>query len=349
MLDFSINNIRANRIKKRWYLRIVVFINSYLNYFESNIHYWLKVLKEDSKHRAVSSIIATILMISIGVVGGTMFFVAGTSVLSDDVIPETSYDSLKIVGYNAADLQDGFVNGDLVNCSSLSNNKLASDECFTIVVSNQGNFPSIIEKIRVYDTTYEFSSISAPGKFFIIDSEGNIISVIKPNEKVNICINYDGSGINYGNYIPIELESGNGQVFSANIINGDSRGQSTVSQCSTVPGVDDDLGSGDSGDGGDGGDSGDGGDGGDSGDGGDGGDSGDGGDGGDSGDGGDDGGLEFPRMICHVNAITQDVVSLVVNNQSQYDAHVGIHDGVNGAGPDYDGACDEEKSDNGNN
>ena len=47
-------------------------------------------------------------------------------------------------------------------------------------------------------------------------------------------------------------------------------------------------------------------------------------------------------MICHVNANSDDVVSLVVNNQAHYDAHIGIHDGVNGAGPDYDGACEDD-------
>jgi hypothetical protein len=186
------------------------------------------------KHKAVSPIISTLLLIGTGVTGGTTILFLAPTYFNEDLLVEEPFDELEVFGYSARD-QSGIINNHLnsnLTCASASDSgDLTDGDCITVFVVNRGSKPTIVQNVIVFDKTYGFSSTGASASTcqtssdsFSVHTNNDMNQGIDPNEEATICIKYSDKTLKIGRNIPVQIETGNGQELELKIINGDMRG-----------------------------------------------------------------------------------------------------------------------------
>lgn len=187
--------------------------------------------------KAVAPIIATLLMVAIAVVGGILIFVFTQGFFADEQVVGPTVDNIRIFGY---DTTDGSTidnhNGVALACDAAAiSSDLQAIDCVAIYIENFGDKPVAIKSVRIFGNTYTSSSDNTAttctndgGQFNVLDDTAStpaVISIVDPNRRATICIEYNGSDVKPGRTIPVQVETSNGQSSQINIINGATRGQ----------------------------------------------------------------------------------------------------------------------------
>jgi len=205
-----------------------------------------------NKRRAVAPIIATLLMVAIAVVGGILIFVFAQGFFTDINVGAPTIESIEIFGYDVRDtdkLTAHTGNEISVAVSATADGKLSTDDGFIIHIRNRGNTAVLIQKVKVFGSTYQQTatpvtcSAAAPVKgFFLMAEDATLSDVTDPVEMVvadcadsfytigpgndaTILLRYDDAlnndlSVKIGRPIPIVIQTGNGGTFVKQLQNG---------------------------------------------------------------------------------------------------------------------------------
>ena len=136
-----------------------------------------------TSRRAVAPIIATLLLIAIAVVGGSIIFVFSQGFFSSaQVSGAPQIESVRITGYDSRDtasltLHDGLGTGTGI-AQGLTNNGLVKGERIAVYLQNNSVQKVTLSEIRLAGTVYAFAPI--PGGFIdantsvLLDSAGGV-------------------------------------------------------------------------------------------------------------------------------------------------------------------------------
>ncbi len=201
--------------------------------------------------RAVSPIIATLLLVAIAVVGGSgVFAFSENSFSSSQISGSPQIESVKILGYDARDVEKlNLHDGNEIlskNCCGVANGKKNFDERIAIYIQNNSVQPTVISELRFIGDVYSFAPVSKigewnkigdghkphPGEYIIVNGHNEGINyetvqefspVIQSGEVVTILLDL---GINIGNNhdAQIKITTTNGNVFVSTIIIGQTIG-----------------------------------------------------------------------------------------------------------------------------
>lgn len=210
--------------------------------------------------RAVAPVIATLLMVAIALVGGTIIFVFSQSFFSEVQISGTpQIESIEIFGYdsrNVNSLNDHNGFNMTVNSggdpTTIGKNK---DERIAVYIQSKSPQPIYLSEIRLGGTVYTFSFINTPdvwngtsppqGSYSLLKDSFNGIAqevpMIKPGGILTVLIDLD-------DYFPIgrdtqfKLTTQNGNIFVGTIFFGSfaagSQSQSPSNVICHIPGGD---------------------------------------------------------------------------------------------------------------
>jgi flagellin-like protein len=203
-----------------------------------------------TSRRAVAPVIATLLLVAIAVVGGSIVFVFSQGFFSSAQISGApQIESMQIVGYDARDvaalqLHDGQTSGVV---DGVLNDGLVPTERIAIYVQNQGVAKASLTEVRFAGTVYNYAVVgantaledyNAVGGFinqdeFVIVSRSNAgaaasISTatnpeLQPGQIGTIYLELDET-LKEGRDAQIKLTTANGAVFVGTVIAGQQSG-----------------------------------------------------------------------------------------------------------------------------
>jgi len=195
-----------------------------------------------TSRRAVAPIIATLLLVAIAVVGGSIVFVFSQGFFSSaQVSGAPNIESLKFTGYDATDgavlkLHDGVNTG---VSTGVAGDGLATGERIAIYVQNQGVNKVTLGEIRFAGSVYSFTS--SPGVValtpwaanagatynILTKSPGTIIDTtspeIQPGQQATIILEL-AENVKTGRDAQFKLSTSNGAVFVGTVIAGQQSG-----------------------------------------------------------------------------------------------------------------------------
>jgi flagellin-like protein len=204
-----------------------------------------------SSRRAVSPIIATLLLVAIAVVGGSGVFVfAQDHFGSSQISGSPQIEFIQIIGYDARDVEKlNLHDGNEIlakNCCGIANGKKNFDERIAIYIQSNSVHSIVISELRFAGDVYSFAPVSKigewnkigmghkphPNEYIIVNghNEGKNYStvqesspVIQPGEVVTILLDL---GINMGinHDAQIKITTANGNVFVSTILVGQTIG-----------------------------------------------------------------------------------------------------------------------------
>ncbi len=206
----------------------------------------LKQKERLTNHRAVAPVIATLLMVAIAVVGGTIIFVFSQGFFSQAQISGTpSIESVKIFGYDARDVT-ALNSHDGTGMIALSsgnatgpNNALGKNpgERVAVFVKNDSVNQVLFSEIRLggtvytYDTTATVVDINDPnfirGEYEVLLDSTSVLQeqagTIQPGGTASIFLDLDD---NYpiGRDTQFKLTTTNGAVFVGTVVMGQNAG-----------------------------------------------------------------------------------------------------------------------------
>ena len=205
-----------------------------------------------TSRRAVAPVIATLLLVAIAVVGGSIVFVFSQGFFSSAQISGSpNIESLKITGYDATDgtaiqlhngLDSGVVQGAV-------DNTLAPGERVGVYVQNNSVQKVTLSEIRFAGSVYTFIpgpilapevdafgsggplSLSTAGYMIALSGDGILAAdvvdatsaEIEPGQQATIIIQLD-ENIKVGRDAQFKLSTGNGAVFVGTVIAGQQSG-----------------------------------------------------------------------------------------------------------------------------
>jgi len=158
----------------------------------------LKPKELKTSHKAVAPVIATLLMVAIAVVGGTIIFVFAQGFFSSSQISGTpQIEALKIEGYDARavtalQLHDG--NAMTPSTSGNGNSQVQADERVAVYVTNNSVQKIILGEISFGGYIYEYKNVAAGGMLLWDELPG-------------------GPGLNLGNYTVLTGTNAPGDVL----------------------------------------------------------------------------------------------------------------------------------------
>jgi len=197
-----------------------------------------------SKHRAVAPVIATLLMVAIAVVGGTIIFVFSQGFFSSSQISGEPYIELvKIMGYDGRDMpqltsQIGAVMA-TANSGGDGDGDPEEHERITIHVTNE-SFKRVvlIQEIRFGGDVYTYADTNTldahgplsnipGGQYDILVKTDGVVdlmlnwdqAIIQPGQTVDIIIALD-SPFKDGRYTQFRFQTANGAVFVSSVLIG---------------------------------------------------------------------------------------------------------------------------------
>ncbi len=212
-----------------------------------------------TSRRAVAPVIATLLLVAIAVVGGSIVFVFSQGFFSSAQISGApQIESLKISGYDASDgdilqLHDGFASG-IAQGNSTSDGLIAGDRV-TVYIQNNSVQKVTLGEIRFAGTVYSFvtdggsglidvwngagtlatAGSGGPSYMLITNSNGpqgaetpaTVLSAstgeIQPGQQISIILELDDN-VKVGRDAQFKLSTTNGAVFVATVIAGQQTG-----------------------------------------------------------------------------------------------------------------------------
>jgi len=213
-----------------------------------------------TSRRAVAPVIATLLLVAIAVVGGSIVFVFSQGFFSSAQISGApQIESLKIVGYDATDgaaleIHDGVDSG--VAQGAAANDGLLAGDRIAVYLQNNSVQKVTLGEIRFAGTVYNYVSSASgtidiwnpaaaplvgvlagsPAGYMISpDSNGTILAPlaatalaassaeIQPGQQITIIIQLDDN-VKVGRDAQFKLSTANGAVFVGTIIAGQQSG-----------------------------------------------------------------------------------------------------------------------------
>jgi len=210
-----------------------------------------RVISNNLHRRGVAPVIATLLLVAIAVVGGSMIFVFAQGFFGDSQISGTpTIEFIKIVGYDARDAEQVKAHDGIeilpTNCCGESDGVKSASERITIYLQNNSVEQVFISEIRIAGTVYDFTTYTVipapfgigkwnhpltkpqPGEYVILtghdgtkggDLLQNPAPVIQPGEIITILADLDKS-YNTARDTQFKLTTTNGAVFVSTIIMG---------------------------------------------------------------------------------------------------------------------------------
>jgi flagellin-like protein len=211
--------------------------------------------KRSHKQRAVAPVIATLLLVAIAVVGGSMIFVFAQEFFGDSQISSSpSIEHIKIVGYDASDVTQVKAHDGIEilpeDCCGVSNGIKNESERIAVYLQNNGVNQIFISEIRLSGEVYDFTTYTVipppfgigvwdhaltkpqPGEYVILTGhdgtkDGDILknpaATIQPGQTVTILIDLDQS-FNTSRDTQFKLTTSTGAVFVSTIVIGQSSG-----------------------------------------------------------------------------------------------------------------------------
>ena len=210
----------------------------------------LKPKELKSNHRAVAPVIATLLMVAIAVVGGTIIFVFAQGFFSSSQISGTpQIEAISITGYDARDVSaliahEGTVMGSI---GGEVDNTKSADERIAVYVTNDSVQKITISQIRFSGSLYNMTTNTlgaigdwaaagasvnpADGEYVIVLNPSSGISLdlaasqgeIQPGQTVTVLIGLD-QNIKIGRDTQLNLKTTNGNVILGTINIGQQSG-----------------------------------------------------------------------------------------------------------------------------
>ena len=199
---------------------------------------------EKRNHRAVAPVIATLLMVAIAVVGGTIIFVFAQGFFSQSQISGTpTIEAIKILGYDARDVtalnaHNGQPMADGTGSDATNTGKNV-DERVTVFVKNDSVNSVLFTEIRLGGTVYAYDTVNlapgafddstnlVPGEYSILTAETSILqeqaAVLQPGQSVTVLIDLiDDYPI--GRDTQFKLTTTNGAIFVGTVVMGQNSG-----------------------------------------------------------------------------------------------------------------------------
>ena len=193
-----------------------------------------------TSRRAVAPIIATLLLVAIAVVGGSIIFVFSQGFFSAaQVSGSPNIESLKFTGYDAADgtvltLHD---NGNSTTVSGVAGNGLIAGEKIGVYVQNNSVQKVTLNEVRFAGSVYTFQSgatdaaLVTNGKFMVATkSTGGAATTvattsaeIQPGQQATVILEL-ADNIKVGRDAQFKMITGNGAVFVGTVIVGQTSG-----------------------------------------------------------------------------------------------------------------------------
>ena len=187
-----------------------------------------------ASRRAVAPIIATLLLVAIAVVGGSIIFVFSQGFFSAAQISGSpTIESLKFTGYDASD-GGTFLNHDgSTYLNATANNPgdgLKSGEAIAVYVQNNSVSKTTLGEIRFGGTVYTYTASTIPvaGEYSILTKGpssllGTTSAEIQPGQQVTIIVGLD-EDVKSGRDAQFKLSTSNGAVFVGTVIAGQQSG-----------------------------------------------------------------------------------------------------------------------------
>ena len=194
-------------------------------------------------HRAVAPVIATLLMVAIAVVGGTIIFVFSQGFFSDAQISSTPMIELvEISGYDARDVDTLRVHDGTVMAAgtggNMTNSGKNTDERVTVFVRNDGTQQVAISDLRLGGTVYQYNTAPtismwnstgslSQGEFSLLTGSSSVLqeltAVIQPGQELTIVVDLDDNFV-LGRDTQFRLTTIDGAIFVGTIIMGHTMG-----------------------------------------------------------------------------------------------------------------------------
>ncbi len=184
-----------------------------------------------TSRRAVAPVIATLLLVAIAVVGGSIVFVFSQGFFSSAQISGSpNIESLKYTGYDATD-GTTLLNhdGTVFAASNTAGDGLVIDENVAVYLQNNSVGKVTLNEVRFGGTVYNYTA-SAPGTGdyqILTKGPGSFLAAsspeIQPGGQVSIIMELD-ENIKTGRDTQFKLTTANGAVFVGTIIAGQQSG-----------------------------------------------------------------------------------------------------------------------------
>ena len=164
---------------------------------------------EITSRRAVAPVIATLLLVAIAVVGGSIIFVfAQDYYAATQISGSPNVEFIKIIGYDGRDVEKlNLHDGNEIlanNCCGISDGKKKFDERIAIYLQNNSIQPVVISELRFAGDVYSFVPTPKIGEW------DKIVPGHKPHPNEYIIVNSYKAGITYNTVqdFPPEIQSG---------------------------------------------------------------------------------------------------------------------------------------------
>ncbi len=197
---------------------------------------------EKRNHRAVAPVIATLLMVAIAVVGGTIIFVFAQGFFSQAQISGTpTIEAVKIMGYDARDVQflKAHTNQDtILDSSDPAVTGKNVDERIAVYVKNDSVNQVLFTEIRLGGTVYDYTTgtltahdagtpIPDNPQYAVLTDATTVLTeqaaVIQPGQSVTLLIQLD-EDFPIGRDTQFKLTTTNGAIFVGTVVMGQVRG-----------------------------------------------------------------------------------------------------------------------------
>jgi len=201
------------------------------------------------QRRAVAPVIATLLLVAIAVVGGSIIFVFSQGFFSSAQVSGTpQIELVEIIGYDTRDVSPLKVHNGLdidpIDCCGVADGTKNIDERITIYIQNHSINPTTISELLLGGTVYQYVVDKQlgpwvapplgpmPGEYVIMTgpdgkNKGDILQggspTIQPGGVVTLVLDLDRTLVN-GRDMQLKLTTGNGNVFVSTLIVGENLG-----------------------------------------------------------------------------------------------------------------------------
>jgi flagellin-like protein len=218
----------------------------------------LHTKQQMTSRRAVAPVIATLLLVAIAVVGGSIIFVFSQGFFSSAQISGSpQIESIEITGYDATDvvelrMHDGVCGGGtaapnacvVAAWDGLANNGLLQGERVAVYVQNQSAQRVTLEEVLLAGNTYDYVPLAgavsvniaaaspAEGEYMIVmrGDDGapavvstEVVPTLEAGQEATILFELTG-GIANGRDAQFKIETANGAIFVGTIIAGQQSG-----------------------------------------------------------------------------------------------------------------------------
>ena len=196
-----------------------------------------------TSRKAVAPVIATLLLVAIAVVGGSIIFVFAQDYFKIVPTDRLTIESVSILGYDARDatqleIHDGTLTA--ANTAGTIDGQLIATERIAVYIQNNGQESMTISELRFAGTAYTFESNvgtldtfalgAAPGRaeFSILtDSPSSLLNVptakLQPGQQATIILTLDDN-IKVGRDSQFRLSTTSGAVFAGTVVIGQQSG-----------------------------------------------------------------------------------------------------------------------------